>query len=61
MNRKALSEFIFSFCVCYTFLGVVPMPANTTHDVAVFNVAPDTVYSYHTTKPNEIFDFKKNK
>jgi hypothetical protein len=61
MYRKALSEFVFSFCICYTLLGVAPMPKNTTHEVAVFNVESDTVYSYHTTKPNEIFNFKKSK
>jgi hypothetical protein len=60
MSRKTLSEFVFSFCICYTFLGVMPTPELHTHDVAVFNLEGDTVYSYHTTKPNGLFDFKKS-
>jgi len=55
-----MSEFIFSFCACYTLLGIAPAPKNTTHEVSVFNVDADTVYSYHTTKPDEIFRFKKS-
>lgn len=60
MSRKLMSEFIFSFCVCYTLLGIAPAPKNNTHEVSVFNVGADTVYSYHTTKSDEIFRFKKS-
>lgn len=59
MSLKSLTDFVFSFCICYTLVGLTPMPQTTTHDVAVLTVGDTTYASYKKINTNEIFTFEK--
>lgn len=62
MSLKVLSEFLFSFCVCYTLVGLTPPPKQrpTQYESAVLRIGDTTYMSHETIKPDEIFRFKKD-
>lgn len=61
MRLKTISEFLFSFCLCYTLLGITPAPKQkVSYNVAVLNVTDTISMTHKSVTSDEIFKFSRN-